>query len=330
MYEIELWQAVSARLKQGDHCMLMAVVDSQGSSPGKVGALMAIASDGPLAGTVGGGRVERECVDRAIDRLGRRELQPLLLPKVHWPEVANSSGMTCGGQQTLAMVALQPQDLAAVSELLARLNAGEAVGWMLSAAGWRLKSRPQAPSGLGGDAEDWCYHHCSSLGRPVYLIGGGHVSLALTRLLVDLGFRVTVIEERTDVATLEQNRSAWQRLQCGYESLADVVTLGPDVFVAIMTHDHERDAVALRAFLTALADDQSLGYLGLLGSRAKIRQLLAAQRLNALQAKPWFHAPMGIEIGSHTPQEIAVSIAAQMIAFRNGVGTLGNESGCQV
>ena len=76
-----------------------------------------------------------------------------------------------------------------------------------------------------------------------------------------------------------------------------------------MTHSHERDAVALAAL-----EPLELGYLGLLGSRAKVRRIVGDREMPA-----WFHAPMGVPIGSATPAEIAVSIAAEMVAVRSAL-----------
>ena len=94
--------------------------------------------------------------------------------------------------------------------------------------------------------------------------------------------------------------SAHARVVVPYEALAEVVAQGPASFAAIMTHAHERDGLAWPP------SKSDLGYLGLLGSRAKVAPLVGERTM-----PDWFHAPMGIPIGSATPAEIAVSIAAE-------------------
>ena len=321
MAEIELWRVVLERLQQGQACALLAVVDSEGSSPGRAGALMVVGSGGPLFGTIGGGRVEHDLVDAAVAALNHNSLKPALLPRVHWPGVANSSGMVCGGRQTLALAPLDTRHLSQVCQLVNELDAGESVGWSLSGEGWQRLSPVPSEQGLSIESDCWRYCHRSTDGWPVYLIGGGHVSLALSRLLDRLDFRVIVVEERSHIGTLEANTHAYRRLQCDYALLGDLVGPGPEVLVAIMTHDYQRDRVALLALRHT-----RLAYLGLLGSHGKVRRLLDEEGLSELAQAAHFHAPMGLAIGSHTPEEIAVSIAAQMIAVRNE-GNLGMETG---
>ncbi len=141
----------------------------------------------------------------------------------------------------------------------------------------------------------------------MHVIGAGHVGSALGGLLVGLDFRVVLVDERPGLPV--DDTAAHERLVRPYEELARVVVAGPTSFAAIMTHSHERDAVALAAL-----EPLELGYLGLLGSRAKVRRIVGDR-----ETPPWFHAPMGVPIGSTTPAEIAVSIAAEMVAVRSGV-----------
>lgn len=311
MLELSLWSALAEALQQGESCVLLAVAASTGSSPGRSGALMAVTRRGPLAGTIGGGHVERQQVAAAMAALAEGQVQSSLLVQTHRPG-QDSSGMICGGSQTVVSSVLAPERLLEVESLLARLASEGAVGWQLSAAGWQLLAECPAASLLSVDGERWCYRHRSGAGTPVYIIGGGHVSLALSRLLASLDFAVTVIEERADIASYRDNCFAGRKLCCAYEDIASLVPEGPAVFVAVMTHDHERDAAALTAL-----QDKAVGYLGLLGSRAKLRHLLARDELQGLQGRHNFHAPMGLPIRSHTPEEIAVSIAAEFIQLKN-------------
>ena len=234
-------------------------------------------------------------------------LVPELVRQVHRPASPQASGMICGGEQQIAIAPLRPNQLPALRQLLSRLASGQPAVWQLSAAGWQ-PAQQAARDGLNGQGADWCYNRQAGCSHQVYLVGGGHVSLALSRLLILLGFRVTVIEERAGIGTFEQNRFVHARQRWPYEQLDEHIPAGAQVFVAIMTHAAERDGVALQSLA-----NRPLGYLGLLGSRSKIRQLLAGRSM-----PDYFHAPMGLAIHSRTPEEIAVSIAAEMVAVRNG------------
>ena len=144
------------------------------------------------------------------------------------------------------------------------------------------------------------------------MIGGGHVGSALAPLLVGLDFRVVLVEEREQIDL--SSIPAHERVRLQYEELGRIVPHGPSSFVAVVAHSHDRDAVALAAL-----EPVELGYLGLLGSRAKVRRLVGERVM-----PPWFHAPMGLPIGSATPAEIAVSVAAEMVAVRGGATVQGS------
>ena len=305
MAEIELWQAVREQLAAGRRCVLLAVADSHGSSPGKTGALMVMSAAGPLAGTIGGGRIESALMKEVMADLQAERFTPSWLTRRHRPEAEDSSGMICGGEQTVVTALLRPEHLADIRTLITALTAGRRCGWRMSTLGWALDGGV-TESGWVADT-DWCYRHLSGPRVTVYLVGGGHVSLALSALLRGLDFRVVVLEERAEVSSFLQNVQAHQKRVCGYEEVGAEIPEGDAVFAAIMTHSHERDRVALRALA-----GKRLGYLGVLGSRSKVRQLL-----ENCPAPPFLHAPMGVPICSHSPEEIAVSVAAEMVGVRN-------------
>jgi xanthine dehydrogenase accessory factor len=305
--EIEVWRAICEQLAAGRDCALLAVADSHGSSPGKTGALMAVAADGPLPGTIGGGRIEAERVAATMTALRAGNFSPALVRRSHRPDSADPSGMICGGGQTVVSALLRPASLPSVEGLLATLAAGGSSAWSVSADGWAPLPEPAEP-GLMQSGTDWRYVHRSGCRETVYLVGGGHVSLALSRLLAALAFRVVVIEERAGIRSFEDNLSAHQRLRAPYETVSALIPEGGRHYVAVMTHAHDRDAAALAAL-----QGRHYGYLGLLGSRRKVRELLGE--------RPYpghVRAPMGVPVGSITPEEIAVSIAAEMVAVRHG------------
>lgn len=308
MTEAAFWRTVADALAAGQTLVLAAVLASRGSSPGKPGAVMAVGAQGPIAGTVGGGAGESAAIERAFELLRTSESGPVLLEQTLQP--MQPPGMVCGGWQCIALLRLGAGERAMVEALCAALEGGERCGWQLSASGWAaIVGGLPWPEAVGmPGAPGW--RHVQAVGptHEVWLFGGGHVSLALSALLVGLDFRVIVCEERPFVATLSANHHAHRRLQGAFEALAAGMPQGRQVFAAIMTHDWQRDLCVLKALC-----DKPLGYLGLLGSHHKIARLSAGLTLPAC-----FHAPMGLPIGSHTPAEIALSIAAEMVAVRVG------------
>lgn len=305
MTESRIWQAIASELALDRHCTLLVVAESLGSAPGKTGALMAVTADGPLAGTIGGGRIEYDLVNQAMTALQSRSLKPELVIRQHRPGAADSSGMVCGGRQSVAIAFLSPGHREAVDRLLAALRDGRSAGWMIGPEGWSLSA---SPPGLVRERDHWRYHHRAGQRITVWLVGGGHVSLALSRLLSWLDFRVMVLEERPGIASFTGNTFAAERFSGPYEELLAGLPVTDADYAVIMTHSHERDSVALDRL-----GGRTLGYLGLLGSAAKLCRLLEGRsRPESLRA------PAGLPIHSHSPEEIAVSIAAEMIRQRHG------------
>jgi xanthine dehydrogenase accessory factor len=269
---------------------------------------MAVATTGPLAGTIGGGVAEMTLVDRVAADLRADSLTPQRVSMEHRLGALDASGMICGGSQVVVVSPLRTGDLLGITKVAGALAAGRPAWWSVDPLGWRAVDGPSEGTELA-----WTFQHRSGPTHTVHVIGAGHVGSALVPLLITLEFRVVLVDERPGLASSIAAHSAHERIALAYEDLSGVVAQGPATFAAIMTHSHERDAAALAAL-----QPLSLGYLGLLGSTLKIARLVGAREMPA-----WFHAPMGLPIGSATPPEIAVSIAAEMVAVRSGEAAHG-------
>lgn len=140
-------------------------------------------------------------------------------------------------------------------------------------------------------------------------MGGGHVSLALSQVASALEFEITVLDDRADLPTLNANHYAHHRQRVAYETLA--VPPGPHCYVVVMTVGYRTDAVVLRRLL-----GHKYRYLGVLGSATKVaelRRVLAAEGFDLSELR----GPVGVLINSRLPEEIAVSVAAELIRVRN-------------
>ena len=151
----------------------------------------------------------------------------------------------------------------------------------------------------------------------LYIIGGGHVGFHLARVAHEVGFRVHVIDDREKFANAERFPTAAEVIVDDIPSWIARVSLPAHAYAVIVTRGHTNDLEALRALAP-----RELRYLGLIGSRAKVARIydaLMADRMPA-DALQRVHAPIGLDIGAVTPQEIAVSILAELIAVKHGKG----------
>lgn len=149
----------------------------------------------------------------------------------------------------------------------------------------------------------------------LYLFGGGHCGCALSDLASRIGFAVHVVDDRPEWANRDRHPSAVSVACVPYHEAAAMVNPPPDSFVVIMTHGHAHDETVLRQFLT-----REVRYLGMIGSSRKVAELLGRLKNEGIPEERLreVYSPIGFDIGSRTPDEIAVSIAAQLLAVRSG------------
>ena len=149
----------------------------------------------------------------------------------------------------------------------------------------------------------------------LYVIGAGHVGFHLGRLAVEVGFRVHVVDDREKFANRERFPAAAEIVADDIPAWIGRTTLPAHAYVVIVTRGHTNDLEALRALA-----QRDLRYLGLIGSRAKVARIY--DELAATGTPPeclkHVHAPIGLDIGAVTPQEIAVSILAELVAVKHG------------
>ena len=149
----------------------------------------------------------------------------------------------------------------------------------------------------------------------LYIVGAGHVGFHLARLATDVGFRVHVIDDREKFANAERFPEATEVVVDDIPAWIARASLPAQAYAVIVTRGHTNDLEALRALAP-----RELRYLGLIGSRAKVARIYDALRESGTDAALLnrVHAPIGLDIGAVTPQEIAVSILAELIAVKHG------------
>jgi xanthine dehydrogenase accessory factor len=150
----------------------------------------------------------------------------------------------------------------------------------------------------------------------LYVFGAGHVGFYVARLASDAGFEVHVVDDRAAFANRERFPGAAEVVVDDIPTWLSATTLPQSAYAVIVTRGHRHDLDALQALAS-----RPLRYLGLIGSRAKVARIyeqLLAQGQTRLEALSHVHAPIGLDIGAVTPQEIAVSIVAELVAVRRG------------
>jgi xanthine dehydrogenase accessory factor len=149
----------------------------------------------------------------------------------------------------------------------------------------------------------------------LYIVGAGHVGLHLARLAQEVGFRVHVVDDREKFANRERFPTAAEVLAEDIPAWIDKTSIPSHAYVVVVTRGHTNDLEALRALAP-----RDLRYLGLIGSRAKVARIYDALVADGMPADSLrsVHAPIGLDIGAVTPQEIAVSILAELIAVKHG------------
>lgn len=311
-HDVLVWRLAASCLDAGTPCTLLYVVDSIGSSPGRAGFAMTVSNDA-TAGSVGGGPMEYRLAGLA--RAGFAGNPGTTVHRqVHEAESPDASGMICSGEQTVAVVPLRKTDKAAVKSLLNGAETGWGGTLSLDADGLHFASGSSGQRGTFLPGERWSYHEDLTSRDRLHIVGGGHCSLALSRLASGLDFAVTVYDDRPGLATFEANTWAKHVAVDGYANIGERIAAGEDQYVCVMTFGYKTDDVALRSLLP-----NDYGFLGALGSRAKIDKLMATYKDEGLDPR-WLRrlkAPLGLPIHSQTPAEIAVSVAAQLVRTRN-------------
>lgn len=325
--------------ERGEPFALVTVVRVRGSTPQKPGSRLLVRRDGSTLGTLGGGCVEGALQEAALRALREGRGAEVVHYALNEP-IGSPHGMVCGG----AMDFLIETAPAPADEILAARTDGPplAVATRLRPAGRRMILRKgRDPDGTLGDAELdaaavrkaqelWrdggtavaalddareCYIEVHVPPPLLAAVGGGHIGRAMEPLAKGLGFRFAVIDDRPAFANRDRFVEADEVLVADFAEGLSRLPLREESAVLVATRGHKYDDVALEAALRSRA-----GYVGLVSSRRKwilIRERLLARGVPSDRVAS-VHAPVGLDIGARTPEEIALSIVAEVVAWRRG------------
>ncbi|GAA3988066.1 XdhC family protein [Hymenobacter antarcticus] len=335
--DLPIWTLAATSLRAGTPVALLCVLRSAGSSPGRQGFKMAV-TEAAVAGSIGGGIMEHKFVELARQRLREGDPTPLLRPQVHRREApADRSGMMCSGEQDVLLWPLTAADVATVAAIVNALQTLSGGFLELSPdAGLRIDAAETeaASEAAGADfytyrpGPAWLYRERLGFRDQLLIVGGGHVSLALSKVAAALDFELTVLDDRPDLPTLTANEAAHHRRVIEYENVASEIPIAPHQYVVVMTVGYRTDAVVLRLLLARARQARArqgrarqgfpYRYLGVMGSAAKVAELRRGLREAGFSAEEiaTLRGPIGLPINSQTPEEIAISIAAEVIQVR--------------
>jgi xanthine dehydrogenase accessory factor len=297
--------------RAADHAVwLVTVIETWGSAPRPPGALLAMRDDGLVVGSVSGGCVEDDLIDRV--RNGERVAMPSLITYGVTKEEAARFGLPCGGNLRLVQEPLGATSW--VDEVLERTARHELVARVVDLASGTVR----VESARRGEAFGFDGKTMRALYGPrwrMLVIGAGQLSRALAQMALGLDFEVIVCDPR------EEYHLTWDVPGTTFstampDDLAIELQLDPHTAVVAVTHDPKLDDLVLLEALKSPAF-----YIGALGSRgntAKRKDRLAMFDLSEAEIER-LHGPIGLDIGSRTPAEIAVSILAEVVAVKNGV-----------
>ena len=225
--------------------------------------------------------------------------------------------MICSGEQTILIYIIKQSEAEIISSVISALETNRNGTLQLSPSGISFSGNVASfdHSFQFNSEKDWLYQEKTGYHNHLYIIGGGHCSLALSKIMSMLGFYIFVYDERKGLNTMEQNVWAHEKAIVGsYKELEFLIPANLNAFAVIMTIGYRTDAEALKALI-----GKEFRYLGLLGSKKKIEALFSDVRNENVPAEllQRVHSPIGIAIKSKTPEEIAISIAAEIIAVKN-------------
>jgi xanthine dehydrogenase accessory factor len=347
-------------------CVYCSVIETRGSTPQKAGAAMLVFPDGSQRGTLGGGCVEAEVRQKALKVLSEDGGRPDVLTFCLDDNYGWDDGLICGGRMSILAAPLQSSDRAGRAEQN-RSYYRRYLDLVENGKGCTEAIVFQSPDGLGignrflFDAENQfiAQHGDGPIPtlveanltplskRPgpkaqqgiaylpilpritLLIVGAGHVGQAVAQLATQVDFDVWVLDDREAFVSPQRFPTAQRRLVGAIDThLKDLAgrDINPSFYCLVVTRGHNHDEEALYHLATT-----SAGYVGMIGSKRKIKLIyedLIAKGVSP-EALNRVHAPLGLDIGSQTVPEIAVSIVAELIACRN-LGTTAPPSRARV
>ena len=306
---VELFAKIPYELEKGHDLVLAVIVRSDGSTPRGAGSMMLVGRGGQIMGTIGGGAIEKRSELLAVDLIKERrsDIHEFILNK----KDQENLGMVCGGDAVVYFQFIDAQD--PVWGLLCRQVTDRAAQHTGGKLLLHLDGSAAGVADADAPVPEGCFAVDIPVGERVLLFGGGHCARALVPVLASVGFRPVVFDNRPEFSDPARFPQAEQTICGDFSRIADYVQVGKDDYVVVMTTGHMYDYVVQEQVLR-----QETAYVGVVGSRSKKAAVNAKLKADGVpeESIARVHTPIGLDIMSVTPEEIAVSIAGEMILER--------------
>lgn len=297
---LDLYKKVKEVLQSEKRLVLMVVIANEGSSPGRKGFKM-LATKNQMYGTIGGGIMEHKLVEFAESLLNKPTFEPFIKYQIHDKSAPkDQSGMICSGQQTIAFYDIRADFLPLVEQIVTEKD------FVITYSNLGIN--------IPAENTEWSFSETNSLAQKVYIIGGGHVGLALSEVLSRMDFEIHILDHRENLNTMEANNFVHSKKTVEFEEIGNHIPEGKNSYVVIMSFGYRTDDIIIRQLI-----NKDFKYIGLLGSKEKISTLFQNMIADGFDKDQIarVNAPIGMDIKSETTQEIAISIAAQLIRAKN-------------
>jgi xanthine dehydrogenase accessory factor len=334
-------------LKQKQPVVMATVLSHQGSTPRGAGSRMLVLNGGEIIGTIGGGKVEAEVMQTASELFDSETSQIRSFDLRKRPDL-DDLDVICGGQMTILMEYIHAtgQNIDTFQELQTALKPGRKSFMIasLEQTSNRVRVGQRCHIPQGGKISDNCPYPMTDLqqlaaqardiqipvvlsaghreylvesytmGGTVFIFGAGHVAKQLAAISKMVGFTTVILDDRTEFANLERFPGADQILVLDtFEDSLQGLGIDTNSYIVILTRGHRHDQTVLSQALKTKA-----GYIGMIGSRKK-RDTVYRNLLDGgftPEDIDRVHSPIGLDIQAETPEEIGVSIVAELILER--------------
>ena len=328
-----LYDFVVAYIGEGKKGVLATVIRRTGSAPRDVGAKMFIGEDGKTFGTVGGGRLEADAYDKALGIMNKDVVEVFSINM--GAQKIEEKDMLCGGNVDVLLEPISPTHSNVYNKILeCQKNRTRGIIITEFTKIPFLKAIIDEDSNVIGDTlenkiidqyNSYLHDKQASLigdvliepvhiSYPLYIFGAGHVASFLSKIAKIGNFNITVIDDREEFANSERFPDADTIIIGNFHDTLKCLDFTGNEYVVILTRSHEQDAEVLEECLK-----RPTRYTGMIGSRRKVKIILdhLVEKGFGSDVVNKVHAPIGIAISAETPEEIAISIVAQLISVRN-------------
>ncbi|MBC1237175.1 XdhC family protein [Nostoc sp. 2RC] len=309
---LEFYQQLAKTLKNSA-AVLATVTNTKGSTPREVGAKMFVDADGKTVGTIGGGAGEAKVYQQALQllKIGKKQFVEIDLSGVLQRE---TQGVCGGTMQVLLELWSGSQSLNLVNEIINTLTSGYSATIITP---FNTDEKPYLIPETNVIASLHNTGLIETLVPPprLLIIGGGHIAIYLAQIAKIAGFQVIVQDDRPDFATKARFPDASLVLAEPIDSIQEILNKNTNLYVALVTRGYLQDLAALR-----LLSNYQLPYIGMIGSKKRVNTVYKTLQTEGCSTEFFnqIYAPIGLDIGALTPEEIAVSICAELIKVRRG------------